>query len=213
MPKYAILLIDGTQSWANIIENATGIKTVICSTQFLLNNVCEPNPISIVIPKSDGAALFVSEYKQEILQNGYKFLTSNVDIVKNLSDKQKLASNSLYKYLPRTYTYNNIIYPFMLKHRHGEWGTSVYLINNKHELDKKLLSINNLDNYIFQEAIVSQYEYSTQFLVINGKIKLMYTKLNEAMDELFVRGKHYNKLKVTTIDSRVFDKTIFEKFF
>lgn len=208
-----IFLINGDKKWANKIEEATRIKVVICSEDFVLNYKAKPEYECILIPKSDNSALFLSKNKNKIKKNGYKFLTSNFEIIDNLSDKKKLSLNLLSDYLPKTYNINNIIYPFVLKKRIGDNGMHVYKINNEYEFKKKLLEIDNLDEYIFQEAILSKYEYSTQFLVINGKIILMYTKLIKAKDNLFIRGKHYRNFKTININSHFIDKTVFEKFF
>ena len=213
LKKTTIFFIDGIKTWAKQIEKATGIKVVSCSTDYILNNKSKFRHNSILIPKSDVSSLFLSKNKNKIKENGYKFLSSNFEIIENLSDKKNLSLNLLSKYLPKTYNINNIIYPFILKKRSGENGTNVNIINNEFEFKKTLLIINNLGDYIFQEAILSEYEYSTQFLVINGKIKLMYTKLIEAKDKLFIRGKYYKNFKTTNIDSKFIDKTIFETFF
>jgi glutathione synthase/RimK-type ligase-like ATP-grasp enzyme len=208
-----IYLIDENKIWGNRVEKATGIKTINCNTSFILNNASKVNYMSVIIPRTDYAAMELSKYKYEIKKNGYKFLSSDIEIIENLSDKKNLSTNTLVKYLPKIYNINNIIYPFILKKRSGEWGTTVYLINNECEYKKKVATIDNLDDYILQEAIISKYEYSTQFLVINGKIILMYTKLIEAKDELFIRGRYYQNIKTTQVDSKLIDKTIFEKFF
>jgi glutathione synthase/RimK-type ligase-like ATP-grasp enzyme len=210
-----IILLPFDKYWTNKITESTGIE--IKNIQFnvyqnyLLKNKNKLEDIYL-IPKDDSYSILLSTYRHKLKKSGYKFLTCDNNIINNLGDKCKLQQHLLKEFLPLQYNINKPIFPCFLKKNTGCYGHTVFLLNNKTEYNNIIEKIKNLNNYILQEAIISPFEWSTQFLVINGKIIKHYTKLIHFNKNIFIRGY---QTKTTTTNIIISDTilNIFEQFF
>lgn len=133
-----------------------------------------------------------------------------IETNENLSNKVNLSKNKLQKYLPETYSMNNIKYPCILKYNTGEYK-GVFKINNKLELQEKIINKIINKDYILQEAIINNNEYSTQFLLYNGKIVFHASYYDE--NDLFIWIYEKSKKRVNfKLNETSFIFDIFKKF-
>ena len=168
-----------------------------------------------LIPLDDVFASELCEFKNKYRDNNYKFMTCNEKhIIDNLSNKVNLSKHQLQEFLPTTYSFDTIKYPCIVKLDIGGYSEGVFKINDNSGLTQ-LLNTNiqrskiNID-YIIQEAILGNKEYSTQFLVSNGKIIFHSSYYCIYYDNLFVWP--HDKIKHTTHYDLDENSTIFNTF-
>ena len=207
-----ILLYPCELQWIMLLMISTEYNYIYKTFDNIINN--KVNNI-ILIPKDDSFALFLCKNKEKISNNNYKFMTcDNIGTIENLSNKVNLSRNKLQKYLPETYSMNNITYPCILKYSTGEHSNGVFKINNKLELQEKITNKIINKDYILQEAIINKNEYSTQFLLYNGKIVFHASYYDEYEDDLFIWPYGTSKKRVNfKLNETSFIFNIFKKFF
>ncbi len=168
-----------------------------------------------LIPISDSFALHMSDNSAKLRQNKYKFMTCNTGSdVQALSNKASLAGHRLQQYLPKTYGLTDVCYPCVLKYSEGYASNGVFKIGNENELDEKTRNLTLNKDYVIQEAILDKREYSTQFLVNDGKIVFQCGYYDEYTSRLFIWPRDQS---VATsrflLESHGEEFRIFEEFF
>jgi hypothetical protein len=91
-------------------------------------------------------------------------------------------------------------------------GRNVRLFNNQQDYYRALAKIPDLENYIVQEAITSDIEYSAQFLVLDGKIHTYIAYYQISTEDLFVRPRSV-VIETMEIDLDAALLAVFEMFF
>lgn len=204
-----LILLPHKANWAKILNEVLDIPVIDVPFSDVINTK-EDND-TILIPTNTKHVLLVSEH-QEILRNlGYIFMTCAYQTIFNLDDKKALSNHALKKYLPCHYDISSLTYPCILKERNNCYGKHVYILKNKNDLETRLYYISNNNDYIFQEAIYSNREYSTQFLVNNGNIIMHSTYCKLTQNDLYVWPYVEAKYEQITLDQEYLD--IFNLFF
>lgn len=141
----------------------------------------------VLIPIADEFATQLCENGDQIRKNNYRFMTCpSKSVIHALSDKLKLADHPLQQYLPKTFEPENAKYPCIVKYKVSVFGRGVFLVNDPGELTGKTRGMVFRKDYIIQEAILDSREYSTQFLVKDGKIIFHSSYFTEHPSDLFV---------------------------
>ncbi len=168
-----------------------------------------------LIPLCDSFAMHMSENSEKLRQNNYKFMTCKTGSdLQALSNKARLAGHRLQQYLPKTYGLTDVCYPCVLKYSEGYGSNGVFKIGNEKEFDEKTRNLTLNKDYVIQEAIMDKREYSTQFLVNDGKIVFQCGYYDEYISQLFIWPR--DKSVATTrflLDSDGEEFRIFEEFF
>ncbi|MDB4540476.1 hypothetical protein N9250_02180 [bacterium] len=175
----------------------------------------KPMVPQVLIPISDAFAVYLSENSRQIRDNNYLFMSCRTGaMVETLSNKVKLSSHRLQQFLPQTYDRNNISYPCILKYREGGYSTGVFRIENKDELDNRTIGKIVNEDYIIQEAILDSREYSTQFIVHDGKIIFHSSYYDDYDSNLFIWPRD-NSISTTKFRLHEDDEKlkVFEEFF
>ena len=155
------------------------------------------------------------ENRDQIRKKNYRFMTCpSRSVIDALSDKLKLAEHPLQQYLPRTFEPENAHYPCLVKYKGKCYGHGVFLVNDPGELTGNTKGMVFREDYIIQEAILDSREYSTQFLVKDGKIIFHSSYFTEHPSDLFV----WPRVETSSVhryrldpDGEVFD--VFRNFF
>ena len=166
-----------------------------------------------LISLSDEFAIHLSENSRRIRENKYLFMACRAgEIVELLSNKVKLSTHRLQEFLPETYDSKNISYPCILKYGESAYSSGVFRIEDKDELDRKTLGKIINEDYIIQEAILDSREYSTQFIVHDGKIVFHSSYYDEYDSNLFIwpRDKSISTIRFRLDDEKL---KVFEEFF
>lgn len=158
-----------------------------------------PRP-TVLMPVSDDFAVVISDQGQQLRDQNYLFMTcDDSDTINRLANKVRLAKHELLEYLPRTYTRDDIVYPCVLKYNQDGYSFGVFQIKNEAELDDKTRDKTLNVDYIIQEAILDTKEYSTQFLVHEGKIVFHCSYYNNHDQSIFIwpRDKSTSTVRYT----------------
>jgi hypothetical protein len=148
------------------------------------NNASHPQ---VLMPLSDDFAVITCDQRQHLQDQNYQFMTCDEsDTIDRLANKVKLANHELQEYLPRTYTRDAVVYPCVLKYNQDGASFGVFQINNEAELDDKTRNKTLNVDYIIQEAILDTKEYSTQFLVHEGRIAVHCSYYDNHDQSLFI---------------------------
>ena len=140
-----------------------------------------------LISVSDEFAIHLSENRRRIRENKYLFMSCRTGAtVEMLSNKVKLSQHRLQEFLPRSYDSKNISYPCILKYGESAYSSGVFRIEDEDELDERTLGKIINEDYIVQEAILDSREYSTQFIVHEGKIVFHSSYYDEYDSNLFI---------------------------
>eukprot|EP01084_Bolivina_argentea_P247916 414730_1 len=134
----------------------------------------------ILIPIDGKASIKLADESENLRKSGYKFLSSNPDMIRYLEDKinlQRDTEMSLRKYLPQEYDLSSAQFPCFFKKRVSGWSHDVYLIESKQHYETIIndIKIENRSDWFIQQAIAGDV-YSALLLVLNGKIIVNYVK-------------------------------------
>ena len=209
-PHKKLLILPYDANWAQRLYDATSIPVKKATLQLLLTRAAEPDEYILI--KTDEMAILFSQQKDRLRARGYHFITCDTERVLELGDKIRLTSHYLREYLPKNYTINNPSFPCFLKKNDGMAGRNVRLFNNQQDYYRALAKIPDLENYIVQEAITSDIEYSAQFLVLDGKIHTYIAYYQISTEDLFVRPRSV-VIETMEIDLDAALLAVFEMFF
>lgn len=168
-----------------------------------------------LIPLADDFGVYLCDNGSEARKNNYLFMSSETGtIAQALSNKAQLAKHPLQDHLPRTYGHDDVCYPCILKYSEGYLSNGVFKIENAHELRQKTHGMILNEGYIIQEAIVASREYSTQFIVDDGKIVFQCGYYDDYANEIFIwpRDKRVARAKYL-LDPNGDEFKVFEQFF
>ena len=130
--------------------------------------LCENKKIQCLFPLSIDHELFLIENSQILRKKGYKFLVPSQKNIQILDDKSEfvtfMINNNLDKYIPKKY--DNIQFPCILKKNISIYGRDGYVINSIDDIPQNI----DLKDYLIQEPIPGNCEYSTDILAKNGEI-------------------------------------------
>lgn len=130
-----------------------------------LQEVVKENRINIVLPFVDPAIEICSLLKKQI-DNSVSIPVSSESICRTMFEKKK-AATWFEKYnipVPQTFNLNNIRFPAILKPNTGSAAKGLIIIKNYNDLIK----INNIDDYLIQEFIEENIEYTVDAFVDNN---------------------------------------------
>lgn len=131
-----------------------------------LIEVVKANDIHIILPFVDPAIEICSVLKQQI-GNVVTIPVSSESICKTMFEKRKAAAwfekNKLP--IPKTYDLNNIEYPAIFKPNTGSAAKGIIIVKNESDL----LKIQNSDQFLIQEFIEDNIEYTVDAYVSNNK--------------------------------------------
>ena len=213
--RYTIILHPLNQVWnpAERLREETLYRYEHRSLEQLEQNKSR-RPV-ILIPVIDEFATQLCENRDRFRKNNYRFMTcSSKSVMDALSDKAKLAEHPLQQNLPRTFEPENAQYPCIVKYKGSFYGRGVFLVDGPRELTSNTKGRVFRKDYIIQEAILDSREYSTQFIVKDGKIIFHSSYFTEHPSDLFVWPRvktisiHKHKLDP---NGEVFD--VFRNFF
>ena len=186
--KHAIVLLQcPTSRWdpARWLNRKSRYRFIYRPFGELTNN--NASPPQVLMPLSDDFAVITCNQRQHLQDQNYQFMTCDEsDTIDRLANKIKLANHELQEYLPRTYTRDDVVYPCILKYNQDGASIGVFQINNEAELDDKTRNKTLNVDYIIQEAILDTREYSTQFLVHEGRIAVHCSYYDNHDQLLFV---------------------------
>lgn len=174
-------------------------------------NKCKRKSINIIFSFSDEHADFLNNNYSKLKNHNIKFCVPSKDILNCFRDKIKfynyMKENEFNDYIPKTY--DNIIFPCILKLNVSNYGKSTYIINNKMDIPNNI----DLNKYLICEIIKGDIEYATHIFAINGNIIIDLTIEHKFDESIFVFGsKKYpklsNKIKTNTYVLTVFKKLI-----
>ena len=168
-----------------------------------------------LIPLSDAFGIYLSDHGSQARENNYLFMSCETGkIAHALSNKAQLAKHPLQDHLPRTYGHDDVCYPRILKYSEGYLSNGVFKIENEEELQERTHAMTLNEGYIIQEAIVASREYSTQFIVDDGKIVFQCGYYDDYANEIFIwpRDKRVARSKYL-LDPKGDEFKIFEQFF
>jgi hypothetical protein len=210
-----IVMHPFNRTWdpAKLLKRETPYRYVYRSRRRLIR-------IKAMVPRalisvSDEFAVYLSENRRRIRENKYLFMSCRTGaIVEMLSNKVKLSTHRLKEFLPETYDSKNISYPCILKYGESYYSNGVFRIEDKDELDRKTLGKIINEDYIIQEAILDSREYSTQFIVHDGKIVFHSSYYDEYDSKLFIwpRDKSISTTRFRLDEDNEKFK-VFEEFF
>ena len=197
---------------SKFLNKRTRYKFIYRSLNELIHQ--KANKPYVLIPIADDFAVYLCENKKHLKDNDYRFLTcSNRQIIESLANKVSLSNHVLQEYLPESYSIENVVYPCVLKYNKGGFSTGVFKINNEVELKEKTIGKQINQDYIIQEAILDKREYSTQFLVHDGKIVFHASYYDEYENRLFIWPHVKSTRRVgLSLDENDAVFQVFEKF-
>jgi len=209
-PHKKLLIIPYDSSWGQRLYEATGIPIKKASLSLVLNRNAETDEYIIV--KTDEMSIEFSQHADLLKQRGYHFITCDTQNVVELGDKIRFSNHYLKEYMPKSYPLHDPKFPCLLKKNEGMAGRNVRVINNYSDFKAAINSIPDIENYIIQEAIESNKEYSVQFLVIEGRIITYIAYYQISTEILFVRPRS-TVIETTEcrLDSPIL--SVFEMFF
>lgn len=124
-------------------------------------------------------------------------------------DKQEFARRvaraGFTRFLPRC---ESLAYPYLLKKRISEWGMDTYIIDGEEEEDLHAGKLGSAE-YIRQEHIAGQQEYTTHLLVAGGRSRFIRTVAFNFAETLFVKGRHFTPVSQECVDHACY-RTLFE---
>jgi hypothetical protein len=209
-PHKKLLILPYDSIWAQRLYDATAIPIKKATLPLLLTRTADPDEYILI--KTDEMAILFSQHKDTLKARGYHFITCDTERVLELGDKIRLTGHYLREYLPKNYTINCPSFPCFLKKNDGMAGRNVRLYNNQQDYYKTIAQIPDLENYIVQEAITSDIEYSAQFLVLEGKIHTYIAYYQISTEPLFVRPRSV-VIESMEIDLDLAILAVFEMFF
>ena len=180
-----IILVGDKNVWRSYLTNTKySYDKYKDIDDFLM--VCKQNHIKYLFPITIHNELFIIKYSSIIKDHGYKFLIPSKKIIETLNDKSKfvkfMIKNNLDKYVPKTY--KTIKYPCILKKKKSICGKEGYVINSHSDIPNNI----NLEDYLIQEPITGNCEYSTDILAKDGKIILISPNKYCYDTDLYIMG-------------------------
>jgi hypothetical protein len=127
-----------------------------------------------LLPSSDEMAVRIAEIQPQLAAAGWRTLTCDAALVSRLSNKQRLREHAeelgLLKHLPAHYpALQGAAYPAVLKGAEGNHGSNVHIVHSPEEA-LEIVPGGLDDEWLLQELIPGQVEYSVSLLVEDGKL-------------------------------------------
>lgn len=124
-------------------------------------------------------------------------------------DKQefarRLSQAGFRDFLPRD---DDLRYPYLLKKKISEWGIDIHLIRDAGD-ERAYRERLRSDDYLQQEYVSGQQEYTTHILMAKGRNAFMRTLEFTFAETLFVKGKSFSPVSQACVDHARFS-TLFE---
>lgn len=180
-----ILLFPRDLKWEEKLQRQTGYTFIDVDDE---NDLIGRKSIEEVflIPRTDQFAAHLSLNQRSFRENNYKFVTSEYKLIDQLANKVKLSNHVLQSYLPKKYNFDDVKYPCYLKYEYGHYSETVWKVNNYSELSKKTKNLILDKDYVIQEAVPGNKEYSTSFIVDRGSIVFSAGYFHSYSTDLFV---------------------------
>ncbi|CAE6936344.1 unnamed protein product [Symbiodinium sp. CCMP2456] len=127
-----------------------------------------------LLPTSDEAAVAVAQQQDALRNMGWRIVTSEVEVLRDLGNKVRLQdfakAYGLSGYLPRRFdSPASASYPCILKQAFGEFGKECRIVHSPEEAQQ--VAPHGLGTrWVMQELIRGRFEVSTTVLVDSGQI-------------------------------------------
>ncbi|CAE7211678.1 Trim71 [Symbiodinium natans] len=130
-----------------------------------------------ILPCTDRAAIEIAQQQQKWEEAGWRVLACEPGLVETLDDKAKLFEYAqrlgICSYMPQRYTsVEGAAYPCMLKPASGQYGEGARIVNGSEDV-RCVVGVDCVSigaDWVLQELIPGEYEFSTSLLVWHGQI-------------------------------------------
>lgn len=187
---------------ASIAKVIVGLKWSDNNILTDLQRVVKENRINIVLPFVDPAIEICSLLKKQI-DSSVSIPVSSESICRTMFEKKK-AATWFEKHnipVPQTFNLNNIRFPVILKPNTGSAAKGLIIIKNYNDLIK----INNIDDYLIQEFIEENIEYTVDaFVANNGEVITTVPRIRlETVGGEAIRSLTTNEVNIITLSNKI----------
>ncbi|HYM85677.1 MAG TPA: ATP-grasp domain-containing protein, partial [Pseudoxanthomonas sp.] len=195
------ILFSRKDDWEAGIKAAIGTHTA----HFHEFSEVDADRFDLVVPlKLEDARHFNRRFAH---LNRVKALVPSNHAIDACDDKQAFARRisraGFGCFLPRAG--DGLPHPYLLKKRIGEWGMGIHLIN---DADDESMHEDRLgsNDYLKQEYVHGQQEYTTHMLMSRGRNAFMRTLEFTFAESFFVKGKSFSPVSQACVDHSRFSR-------
>ncbi|MCP4089878.1 MAG: HAD-IB family hydrolase [Gammaproteobacteria bacterium] len=165
-------------------------------------NMCKSKNINILIPSTYEDALFLDKNRKLFETNNIRYLIPTYETIILFGNKSAFVDfmyeNNLSEYVPQKY--DKIELPCVIKKNVSYYGHGIHVVQKAEDIPKDI----NLNEYLIQEAITGDTEYSTDLLVKNGSILYESTLKLQYATQLYVQGyNNGNPVRYVRLDENI----------
>lgn len=181
----------------------TGIRAALAahSPDFVEFEHADPERYDLVMPLTLKDARHFNRHFAHL--NRVKALVPADAAIDACDDKQAFARCLLQagfaRFLPGTG--DDLPYPYLLKKHVSEWGVDTYIINGPGDEDEHRERMES-GQYLKQEYVFGQKEYTAHLLVAGGRVRFMRTLEFAFTETLFVKGQSFAHASQEFVDHR-----------
>lgn len=171
----------------------------------------DPDRFDLIVPTTLQAARYFNRHHARL--NRVKAIVPTDESINACDDKRefarRLARNGFANVLPRGD--DNLRYPYLLKKNVSEWGVGTNIIHGP-EAENAYRDDLHSGDYLRQEYIFGQQEYTSHVLTASGRIAFMRTVEFTFDEPLFVKGRAFAHVSQANVDhghlSRLFESIL-----
>lgn len=182
-----------------------GIRAALThhTPHFLDFEHADPSRYDLVMPLTLRDARHFNRHFAHL--NKVKALVPSTVAIDACDDKQAFAQclrqGGFARFLPATG--DGLAYPYVLKRNVSEWGVDTYIINDADGEDEHRERIGS-GEFLRQEYVPGQREYTTHILMAGGRIRFQRTIEFTFTEAMFVKGRSFAAASQESIDHRRF---------
>ena len=180
-----------------------GIRAALAhhTPHFLDFEHADPGRYDLVMPLTLRDARHFNQHFAHL--NKVKALVPSTSSIDACNDKQAFAQcllrGGFARFLPGTG--DGLAYPYVLKRHVSEWGVDTYIINDSDD-EENLRERIGSGEFLRQEFVSGQREYTTHILMAGGRIRFQRTIEFTFAEAMFVKGRSYAPASQEFVDHR-----------
>ncbi len=205
-----LIVISNNPHWTSLLlKYVVYPHHILCGKLNTCTNIlqyCKLYNTNHILPIDITDIYCVLRNKEILIQRGIKFCLSEIDTIDKLNDKKlfgEYMSNHFSENIPTIFDISfidDVTYPAILKCRIGDHGQNMYIINSINEYIEIIKNM-NVDDYILQEYIEGNVEYSIHILAFKGNIIKYLSKKYVHGSNSYIRGIQSKPLETITIET------------
>jgi carbamoylphosphate synthase large subunit len=180
------------------------------SIDFIIQYCAEKN-INIILPYRLNTIFMLTDNKSKLAENKIGLLLPEITVLNIFNDKKLfidfMKESNLENYVPKCYSKDHIIYPCIAKKRISDFGRDTFVAYKEKHLNKL-----NMDDYLIQEPIYGNNEYTTHILAKDGNIILDKTFIYDYNVNIYIQGYQRlgscQEISISKIALKIFSEII-----